>query len=781
MKRLLNVFLIALVLSPTMVKGDEGMWLPMFINKLNYADMQGRGLKLTPEEIYSVNNSSMKDGIVRLGRGFCSGEMISKEGLFLTNHHCGFDVVQENSTVEHDYLKNGFWAMSKEEELPAGFSVSYLVRMEDVSKEIIKNLKAEMTEIERQEAVEEAKQKYIEAQIKADSSGLDYEIKGFFKGNEYYMLVYNTFDDVRLVGAPPSSIGKFGGDTDNWMWPRHTGDFTLFRVYADKDNNSAPYDSTNVPYKPKHHFPISMKGVEQGDYAMIFGYPGSTNRYLTSFGVKLAVEKDQPTRVVVRRKKLDLYEEGQAKSAKIRIQYASKHASVSNYWKYYIGQTRGLKQLNVYAKKKAQEEAFMRWTNANPARKEKYGKVISMYEEAYKDFDKYQLAGTYLEECIFGIEILRYGFGWNRLKKMYDKLESYESGKYKKDEEYTEKEAKEQAEFDKELPKTIEDLKKAIDGTVQQGKFRAEGYFKDYNQEIDRKVLIAMLKMYNEGLPEDQKPMKFNDVMAKYKNDYAKFADDVFAKSFIATEKGVTDFLNNPSNKTLSKDPIVQLAAGFSTFLDDKMDAMFEKGRFIKRKADRLYVAGLREMNPKKSYYPDANSTMRVTYGNVLAYAPNDAVKYSYFTTLEGIMEKEDPSNDEFIVPAKLKSLHAKKDYGRYAAKDGKIHTCFISNNDITGGNSGSGVFNDRGELIGTAFDGNWEAMSGDIAFEPKLQRTISVDIRYTLFIIDKYAGATHLIKEMDLVYDNTNQKNALINQKRPKKAAFSDPSIQNR
>ena len=703
------MLLVAISMLPKFASADEGMWLPMF---LNYEDMQKKGLKLTPEQIYDINNSSLKDAIVRLGRGFCTGEMISSQGLMLTNHHCGYSVVQQKSTEKNNYLKDGFWAMKKSDELPAGFSVSFLNRMEDVTKKINAELNSDMTESERYAKISEVKSG-LEKEASEDGK-YEVQIKSFYKGNEFYMFIYETFNDVRLVGAPPSSIGKFGGDTDNWMWPRHTGDFTMFRVYADKDNNPADYSEDNIPYTPKHHLPISLNGVEKGDYAMIFGYPGSTDRYLTSYGVKLAIEKDQPARVKLRRKKLDLYEEGQNKSEKVKIQYAAKHAQVSNYWKYFIGQTKGLKRLKVYEKKKAQEDAFMAWVNKNTKRKEKYGNVMNLYAEGYKELDNLQLAQTYIGEAFFGIEILRFSYGFVSLSSVLG----------------TEKE------------------KEAVAGL----KPRIESHFKDYNEEIDKNVFAAMIKAYSEDLPKDQQAQYIKDLVKKYKNDYAKLAEMVFKKSVFSTQEKLNAFLEKPSAKKLEKDPAMKI---FSEGLNYYRATLGPKFQAIDDKlstAARLYVAGLREMNPDKAYFPDANSTMRVTYGTVGDYYPADAMHYDYFTTMDGIMEKEDPSNPEFIVEPKLKELYKKKDYGQYADKNGDMTVCFISNNDITGGNSGSPVINAKGELIGTAFDGNWEAMSGDIAFEDELQRTISVDIRYTLFIIDKFAGAGHLVEEMTIV-----------------------------
>lgn len=695
----------------------------MFLKSMNFKKMQEKGLKLTPEQIYSINNSSIKDAIVGLGQpgwdgafNFCTGEIISKEGLFLTNHHCGYGSIQQLSSDENNYLRDGFWAMDREKELPAGFVVHILQRMDDVSKAVLEDIDDSMSDTERGKLIR-SRVDSIKKAVEGDSH-YKAVIKPFFKGNEYYMFIYEVFQDVRFVGAPPSSIGKFGGDTDNWMWPRHTGDFSMFRIYADKDNKPAAYSKDNVPYKPKHHLPVSIKGVEKDDYAMIFGFPGSTDRFLTSHGVKLATDIDQPARVMIRRKKLDLYEEQMNTDASVKLKYASKHSGVSNYWKYFKGQTAGLKRLKVYEQKKAQEEDFMKWVNADSKRKTKYDSVFTIYENAYEVLSKYQLSNTFLSEAIIGVEILKFSRSFNGLKAA---LES----------------------------KTVPEEK--IVGMTEGLRGQAKAHFKDYVQSIDRKVLAAMLKMYYEELPAELQSPWFREYVEKNKMDFNSISDKVFAKSVLATEESVMEFLDNPKAKTLAKDPAVMLMSKMIEHYSKNHRVAIGAANKSLAKARRLYVGGLRVMNPDKSYAPDANSTMRVTYGQVLDYFPRDAVYYNFYTTLDGVMEKEDPTNPEFEVDPKLKELWKKKDYGRYG-KDGKLVVCFISNNDITGGNSGSPVINGNGELIGTAFDGNWEAMSGDIAFEPDLQRTISVDIRYTLFIVDKFAGAGHLIEEMTIV-----------------------------
>ena len=715
MKKILLI-IAGFVLAFSPVKADEGMWLPMFVKRLNYVDMQKQGLQLTPEEIYSVNNSSLKDAIVRLGRGFCTGEMISDQGLMLTNHHCGFSVIQENSTTEHNYLDDGFWAMKKSDELPAGFSVSYLVRMEDVSQQVNALLNEDMSLAERGKAIKQISDSLEKAAVgKSDYTA---NVRSFYNGNEFYLFVYETFQDVRLVGAPPSSVGKFGGDTDNWMWPRHTGDFTLFRVYANKDNKPAEYSEDNKPYTPKHSLPISLKGVQPGDFSMIFGYPGSTDRYLTSAGINYELEVRQPASVKLRRQVLDMYQEGMDKDEKTRIQYASKFASVANYWKYFIGQQAGLKRLKVYDKKKAQEDALAAWIEKDEDRKKLYAGVIDGFETGYNNMKESNRVRVYLNEAIFRVEALSYSFRFSGIKRAL-----------------------------------AADNEEQLKGAVERVKGGIEDHFKDYNKEIDRKVFAAMMKAYSEDIPKENQPEAFKKMVAKYKMNFNKMSEVMYAKSIFADKAKVEAFLMKPSSKVFDKDPLYNVMASILNHYRSDISPKIRKENEGLQRSERLFVKGLREMNSDKVYAPDANSTMRFTYGQVGNYDPRDAVAYSHITTAKGILEKEDPNNPEFVVPSKLKKLIQDKDYGQYVdKKTGELVVNFIANNDITGGNSGSPMINGNGELIGTAFDGNWEAMSGDIAFEPELQRTIGVDIRYTLFIIDKYAGAKHLIDEMKLV-----------------------------
>jgi Peptidase S46 len=716
MKKIVLLLMAGFILNSSVVYSVEGMWLPFLIKRLNEADMRAKGLQLTAEELYNVNNSSLKDAIVSLG-GFCTAEVVSPEGLILTNHHCGFEAIQSQSSVENDYLTNGFWAYKKSEELASpGLTAAFLVRIEDVSEKINKMLTWEMTEDERAKIIGE------QSKIISDESvaGTHYnaDVETFFNGNEFYLFVYETFRDVRLVGAPPSAIGKFGGDTDNWMWPRHTGDFSMLRVYSGPDGKPADYSESNIPMKSKHFLPISLDGVKEGDFSMVFGYPGSTDRYLSSYGVKQAIDVKNPTTVSIRDLKLKIIKEDSDADAAVRIKYAAKYAQTANYWKYFIGETKGLKRLKVFDQKKETENKFTTWANENPERKKKYGEALNSIAQGYATSDKSILNSTYLFEAgLLGTDIVRFAYRFNANAQ------------------------KALAEVDAEKKaKLITGLKK-----------RAKDFFVDYNQPTDKRLFAALFEKYSKNVPADQQPAFMNTVKTKFKDDYKKFAENAYAKSFMDNEVMVNGFIDNLSKKKLDNDPLIKAANDvFAIYF-----AETEKDKEMKDKqarGERLFLAGLREMQPDKNFYPDANSTMRMTYGSIGDYAPADGVMYDYTTTLDGVMEKEDATNEEFLVPAKLSELYYKKDFGQYADKNGKIITCFISDNDITGGNSGSPVINGRGELIGIAFDGNWEAMSGNIAFEPRLQKTISVDIRYVMFIIDKYAGAKNLIDEMKIV-----------------------------
>ncbi len=700
---------------------DEGMWLPMFVERLNYVDMQKMGLRLTPQEIYNINNSSLKDAIVGLGSGsapdgyFCSGELVSDKGLMFTNHHCGYDAVQQLSTVEADYLTNGFWAMRMEEELACeGLEVSFLIRMDDVTAKVVGALSDTLSDKDRSAKIKEL----TTAIAKEASEGEKYQavVKSFFAGNEYYLFVYQTFKDVRLAGVPPSSIGKFGGDTDNWMWPRHTGDFCVFRIYSAPDGSPATYSKENVPLKPKHHLPVSLKGVEKNDFAMIMGYPGTTQRYMTSYGVNMTLESLNPLLIKLLGKKLELWKKDMDADKAIQLKYASKYASYANSWKNFIGESRGLKRLKVYDKKLEIEKSFDQWAAADPARAKKYGNALKEIGTAIGERKKLMSQALYLSLGAFGgAEVVGYAQQFSGLHSALEKSPAKES-----------------------LENFTSDLRSGV-----------HEFYKDFNAATDQAILAAMFEICKKEMPADQLPDIFAKIEKKYKNDFNKWAADVYAKSMFSSAERVNKFLDKPSRKALDKDPVFQI---MNSIYPVMMNMQMQAGSFrrAQAKGERLFLAGLREMQPDKKFYPDANSTMRFTYGSVLDYVPADAVEYNFYTNLSGIIEKEDPTNDEFIVPAKLKELYAKKDFGQYGTGD-DLRVCFITTNDITGGNSGSGVMNGNGELIGIAFDGNWEAMSGNIAFEPELQRTICVDIRYVLFVIDKFAGAKNLINELTL------------------------------
>jgi hypothetical protein len=732
MKRIYIISVIIFLGIRFETQADEGMWLPIFIERLNYADMEKMGLHLTAEEIYSVNHSSLKDAIVQFGRG-CTAELISDQGLLITNHHCGYGLIQAHSSLEHDYLNNGFWAQSPEEELPnERLSVTFLIRIEDVTQRVLATLSPSMTEDERAVRVDSISGIIVKEAI--GETHYDASVRSFFEGNEFYLFVFETYRDVRLVGAPPSSIGKFGADTDNWMWPRHTGDFSMFRIYADKDGKPAPYSRDNVPLKPRKFLSVSVAGIQKGDFAMIMGFPGNTERYMTSYGIKLALDIHNQTVVDIRGKKLEIMMEDMQSDDAVRIKYSSKYARISNYWKYFIGQSKGLKRLKVYEKKAVQEGEFRDWVNQNPERKAKYDKALENIEQAYKKLSEFDLVSVYQSEAVRqGAEILGFAGEFSDLKK-----------------ELMEKELNQEK----------------VNKMIAQLKQRASSYFKDYNMPTDIKLLSAMLEMFHTNVPINQQPDYLKLIGSKYKGDFEKFADRVFETSIFASSERVEAFLKNPSAKALDKDPAYKTMRELNNYFVDQIKPQVDAAYELLDRGNRDYIAGLREMQPDRKFYPDANGTMRMTYGQVLDYFPADAVHYAYFTTLKGVMEKEDPDNWEFVVPEKLKQLYEKKDFGKYGENE-IMKTCFLTNHDITGGNSGSPVLNSNGELIGLAFDGNWEAMSGDIAYEPELQRTINVDIRYVLFIIDKYAGASRLVDEMKIVTGRPVSDKELLEQKK--------------
>ncbi len=699
---------------------DEGMWLPLLLERLNYVDMQKMGLRLTAEELYSINHNSLKDAIVGLSGGgatggfFCTAELVSGQGLLFTNHHCGYGAVQNHSTPEHDYLTNGFWAKSFKEELSnENLCASFLNRIENVTDSIIPFLADTLKESDRAARIKEISSRLRK---RAEESGkYEVSVKSFYGGNEYYLFAFTTYKDVRLVGAPPSSIGKFGGDTDNWMWPRHTGDFTVFRVYTDPEGNPAKFDEKNVPLKPKYHLPISLKGIKKNDFAMIWGYPGSTNRYLTSYGIEYNLEYFYPTLIKLFGKELEVMKERMDADKAVKIAYAANYASIANTWKNFIGQRRMLVRNKVEDKKKAIEKDFVAWYGQDPAREKKYGKVLDKLKSNYQDMKKVANQFFYANLAGMGLDVVQMANEFGAMKEALEKKNKT----------------------------AVEESKAGLKESVK-------NHFKEWDMVVSRETLAEMLRIYAADIPKEDLPSVFATIEKDFGNDFSAYAKAVYATSAFATPEKASAFIEKPSAKVFKKDLGWQLAKSMEEAMGKNM-AAYGAARGNISVANRLFIAGIREMNPGLVRYPDANSTMRMTYGSVLDYVPADAMKYDYVTTLRGVMQKEDPTNEEFIVEKKLKELYDAKDYGQYG-QNGEMIVCFLTTNDITGGNSGSPVINADGQLIGLAFDGNWEAMSGDIMFEPDMQRTINVDIRYVLFIIDKFAGATNLIEELTLV-----------------------------
>lgn len=706
----------AFLLLFSSARADEGMWLLHMLQRINEAGMQEAGLRLSAQDIYDINNASLKDAIVRLNGGSCTAEVISSQGLVLTNHHCAYGAIQSFSAPEHDYLTDGFWAKAKDQEMHIeDFFVSFLVRIDDVTERVLSKVNDDMPEGERGGAVaaelDAIQKEYMEA-----NPAYSYDMKTMYYGNEFYVFTYQDYSDVRLVAAPPESVGKYGGDTDNWMWPRHTGDFSMVRIYADADNNPADYSEDNVPFTPKRHLKISMAGVDQGDYTMIMGYPGSTDRFLSSWGVEQAINLYNPSVVECRDLKLKTMKSHMDADKAVRIKYAAKYAQTANYWKYYIGQTKGLKRLEVQAQKQKLEALFNRWVNEDEGRKAEYGEALDLIADYYAETDATVKADVYaLEAGLIGSDIALFGLRVGRAG----------TGMFDAD------------------PEKVAAAKAGLQGL-------ADDHFKDYDMDTDRELFVKMLTKYRDDIDPAYWPTQFTVVQNKYKGDFEAYANKIYSKSPLRSAEAFAAFLENPKQKTFEKDLAIAMSMSllqrYFQGTSPEVQAKFDRGY-------RLFVRGLRELMPNKAWYPDANSTMRLTYGPVGDYKPADAVHYDFVTTANGILEKKDNSNPEFIVPERLEQLIKARDFGPYADENGELVVCFIHGTDITGGNSGSPVMNADGDLIGLAFDGNWEAMSGDIAFEHQLQRTISVDIRYVMWILDKYAGCTNLIEEMDFVY----------------------------
>ena len=697
-------------------RADEGMWLPSLIGN-RIADMQEKGFRLNAEDIYSINQASLKDAVVLFGRG-CTGELVSSEGLLLTNHHCGYGQIQQHSSVKHDYLKDGFWAMSREEELPnKGLTVSFLERMEDVTGIILKGYSPEMSESERAGLVKQNSDALIK-EVTQEGKGLRARVEALYYGNQYFLFLYREYSDVRLVGAPPSSIGKFGGDTDNWMWPRHTGDFSIFRIYADKDNNPAPYSPDNVPYQPKKYFRISTKGVHEGDFTFIYGFPGRTQEYIHSEGVRYIEETGDPHKIALRTKRLDIMSRHQAESQKVRIQYSSKHAGVANAWKKWQGEVKGIRKMKTVQTKKEYEKGFSKWAVGT-----EYEGLTDRIAQIYGQLEPYTFATDYYGETIRAVEAAAFA---SSIAKLY-------------------KEADDSLSFDS---------RKACD--------LSESFFKDYHLPIDKEIFAAMIQEFDRNMPEGFKPKYHSEMMQKYGNAKA-WAEDLFAATMFTDRAAVEalsvakdqESIGADRDKVMNDPAVVFFNEYYNWYSKDTRPEAARLNQELQL-AYRDYMRGQMEYaeaitghKALEAFYPDANLTLRVAYGHIKGYSPADGVYYTPSSTIKGIMEKDNPEIFDYNIPQRLRDIYATKDYGRWADASGEVPVCFIATNHTTGGNSGSPVINADGDLIGLNFDRVWEGTMSDIVFDPEICRNISLDVRYVLFTIEKIGGASYLFDEM--------------------------------
>ena len=696
MKKYLSILVLS-VFCMAPASADEGMWLPSLISQ-RIGDMQAKGFTLTAEDIYSINQACLKDAVVHFGGG-CTGELISPEGLLITNHHCGYGQIQRHSSVEHDYLRDGFWAMTRAEELPnPGLSVSFLEYMEDVTDKVLKGYKDGMSEEEREALVEKNSAKLVEEAV-AEGKGLRASVEPLFYGNKYYMFVFRRYTDVRLVGAPPSSIGKFGGDTDNWMWPRHTGDFSIFRVYADKDNNPAAYSEDNVPYKPKKYFHIAAGGVKEGDFTFVYGFPGSTREYIMSEGVRYVSDVTNPAKIALRTMRLDVQKKYMDADQAVRIQYSSKNAGVSNAWKKWQGEMKGIVRLGTVARKQAFEARFMEWAEGT-----EYEGIIPALDSLYKALEPYNYALDYYNESARTIELVQFA---SRAVK------AAEGGS--------------------------DSALKAVEAT----------FYKDYFLPIDKESFVAVMNAYKDNVPVDFRPPYFDSTLAVYGGSIEKWADDLFSTSVFA-DRAALEAMDCAAVAALQDDPAVVFGREFTSWIGENIRPVVSRLNSEINLLNRDYVRGQMEFQPEKTFYPDANSTLRVAYGHIKGYSPSDGVYYMPFSTIEGIMEKDNPDIFDYNIPQRFRDIVASGEYGRWG-HDGKVPVCFIATNHTSGGNSGSPVIDSKGRLIGINFDRVWEGTMSDIEFDPDFCRNISLDIRYVLFVIDMIGNADHLIDEMTI------------------------------
>ncbi|WP_343700439.1 S46 family peptidase [Chitinophaga sp.] len=709
-----NLFLLLLLLSVKLVRADEGMWMPYLLGQQVYADMVKKGLKLSKEQLYSINKSSMKDAIIIFGGG-CTGEIVSNQGLIFTNHHCGYGAIAAASSMEHNYLKDGFYAQSRAQEIPAkSLSVQFLVRVEDVTEKVEAALK-DATAADRNAKFQAASAEIIRAAT--EGTGYEARVNAMFRGNQYLMFVYERYKDIRLVGTPPESVGKFGGDTDNWEWPRHTGDFSVFRVYTGKDGKPAEYAADNIPLKPKYFLPVSIKGVKENDYAMIFGYPGGTNRYETSLGVKLKIDVENPSLVNLRDIRLKYMFEEMKKDPAVKLQLASSYAGIANYWKFFDGESKQLLKYHVYEDKQQQEAAFKKWAAGKP----EFENVFPQYEKIYQAWSPYAKVRVYLTEGILGSPLAAFASSLGALENAI--------------------------------------LKK---GDVKAAAAAADAaranFLKDENKPSDQKIMATTAMMYYTDIPKDQHPVGFYESLKSYgdlqdEKTYRTWAASVFANTMIFNDAKWKAFISNPDATVLQDDPAYAYSSAFVKNYVGKYLPLYTQFTAENNELGRLYLKGEMQRSPSQFRYPDANFTMRLSYGQVKPYSPRDAVAYDYVTTASGVLEKYVPGDYEFDLPPGYVDLIKKKDFGQYVdAKRKDLVVGFITSNDITGGNSGSPVINGNGELIGLAFDGNYEALSHKLQFDKNLNRTICVDVRYVLWCIEKLGGAKHIINELKIV-----------------------------
>lgn len=692
----LTILSAAVVLSTQIAGADEGMWLPSLISQ-RIGDMQAKGFTLSAEDIYSINEASLKDAVVLFGRG-CTGEVVSSEGLLLTNHHCGYGQIQKHSSVEHDYLKDGFWAMSRSEELPnEGLTVSFLERMDDVTSAVLRGYDCGMTEAVRDSLVKANSAALIDEAV-AGGNGLRATVESLYYGNRYYIFVYREYRDVRLVGAPPSAIGKFGGDTDNWMWPRHTGDFSIFRIYADKDNNPADYSEENVPYKPKKYFRISLDGVKEGDFTFVYGFPGRTQEYIMSEGVRYVSEVSDPAKIALRTKRLDIQKKYMSADQAVRIKYSSKNASVANAWKKWQGEMKGIVRLGTVGAKKEYESRFREWASGT-----RYDGVLEQLDSLYKVLEPYAFVKDIYMETVMTVEMARFAGNLGTLHR-----------------------------------------KQAGNSAIEAA---SKAFYKDYYLPIDKENFVAMMEEFGNRVPDEYLPEYFKDMISGY-GSAAVWADSLFSLSMFADESNSGKFTDQAA---VEADPASGFIVEFNRWYLNKIAPEVSRLDREITLVYRDYMQGQMEFEPSKEFYPDANLTLRVAYGHVGGYSPADGVCYAASSTLEGIIEKDNPDIFDYNIPQRLRDIHAEKDYGRWAA-DGKVPVCFLATNHTSGGNSGSPVINAEGNLIGINFDRVWEGTMSDIVYDPDYCRNISLDIRYVLFTIDRLAGASHLLDEMEFV-----------------------------